>query len=618
VAAYEPMLGGEENPFKQPIAKDDAKLRVPSDEHVQEAPFGETFFPGASVGYSLVTVKNLQYENVKKNATGKVVHEFYTARDFPTIVRATGMDPARDKGNPVFKFLNISSVDHMAVTQGYAIELNDMHGKQKGQKVYQEFDDEQPISGIEYKYAVDPANPKRLLNMGLTIDAKGNINKDKDLIGYDYDIIADAREQSTKTVSGGLTGNLESFLAFIVPVVIPVPLPDYSQQSVRFRSMVITKVINQYGIVTETTAFDNKANVKTENLLWDKETGEVLLTKTINNFEDPVYAFTYPAHWAYEGMGQAYKNTNLKTTVAAFESLNGLFAVGDEVLLGDERLWVLEIAPKVKLVDREGRVVKASDYDSDDKITVLRSGRRNQQTTPVGKVTCLSNPLREAGNNKLTLVFEDVVTAEATEFSDDGNLFCECGIIPGVTVYNPFVKGTQGNWRSRKTYTYLTGRTQSKKNGNTNIRKDGTFASFSPFWTFNGNAWGPSYDRWTFVSEASLYSPYGYSLEDKDALGRYSAAVYGYNHQLPISVSANSRYQETAFDNFEDYEYYDCENFDRHFSFKRSLYKTEEGNVTGTCSLSNSKSHTGRSSLKVNNGSSNIKLKKIIQPCPEE
>ena len=109
--------------------------------------------------------------------------------------------------------------------------------------MYQEFDDENPISGIEYKYATDPANPKRLLNLAYAIDDKGNINKDKDLIGYDYDIIADAREQSTKTVSGGFTGNLESFLAAIVPVVIPVPLPDYSQQSMRFRSMVITKVV---------------------------------------------------------------------------------------------------------------------------------------------------------------------------------------------------------------------------------------------------------------------------------------------------------------------------------------------------------------------------------------
>lgn len=619
VASYEPALGGEENPFKQPFAKKDAKLRIPSGEHVQEGPFGETFFPSPSVGYSKVTVKNLQYANVNKTATGKVVHEFYTAKDFPTIVRQTGIEAMREKGNPVFKILSISSIDEMTVSQGYTIELNDMHGKQKGQKVYQQFDDEQPISGVEYKYATDPSDSRRLLNYAHTIDNKGRINKQKELIGYDYDIIADAREQKTEGGSGGLTGNMESFIAAIVPVAVPVVLPVFSYERTRFRSMIMTKVVNQYGIIIETTAFDDKSNIKTENILWDKETGEVLLTKTINNFEDPIYTFNYPAHWVYDGMGQAYKNTNIASSIASLSTIQSLLTKGDEVLLIGQKYWIAEVYPQVKLIDNQGIEAKFTDFDAGDMLEVIRSGRRNQQAVSIGQITCLTNPFTELDNNYYGLDFREVIAAQATEFSDKGDLFCECELEPG-TPYNPFLKGTQGNWRSRKAYTYLTGRTQSVKNGNVNTRKDGVFTSFAPFWVYNGNGWGANYINWTFVSEASLYSPYGYSLEDKDALGRYSSAVYGYNHQLPISVAANAKYRETGFDNFEDYNYYDCVNFDRHFSFKKSLISTTAPDFTGVCNLTNSHSHTGRSSIRIKKSETQpgtIKIRKVIEPCPQ-
>ena len=35
---------------------------------------------------------------------------------------------------------------------------------------------------------------------------------------------------------------------------------------------------------------------------------DVLLTRTQNEFNDPVYNFNYPGYWAYSGMDLAYKN----------------------------------------------------------------------------------------------------------------------------------------------------------------------------------------------------------------------------------------------------------------------------------------------------------------------
>ncbi|HEY0029125.1 MAG TPA: hypothetical protein VGC65_00090, partial [Bacteroidia bacterium] len=100
VTAYEPLLGGDENPFRQPLPYDIKKLMVPNDQFYQEDPFGESFFPSPSVGYSKVTVKNIQRTGVTKHATGKVVHEFYTSRDFPTITKRSDVEHVRAKDAP--------------------------------------------------------------------------------------------------------------------------------------------------------------------------------------------------------------------------------------------------------------------------------------------------------------------------------------------------------------------------------------------------------------------------------------------------------------------------------------------------------------------------------------
>ena len=58
--------------------------------------------------------------------------------------------------------------------------------------------------------------------------------------------------------------------------------------------------------------FDKGSMVSTKNLLYDAETGQVVVTRTNNEFNQPVYSTTYPAWWAYDGMGPAYKNTEVR------------------------------------------------------------------------------------------------------------------------------------------------------------------------------------------------------------------------------------------------------------------------------------------------------------------
>ncbi len=618
VASYEPLIGGEENPFRQPIFSKEFKFFIPSESHMQEEPFGEGFFPSASVGYSSVSVKSIRSGSSNTfTGTGKVVHEFYTTRDFPTIVRQTTTQAIRDKPFPLLNFIKLLSRDDMTVSQGYCIELNDMNGKPKGQKVYAEGDNDHPISSIEHKYKTDPGNPKHLSNKVLTMDKSGAATE-SDLVGVDYDIVVDMREQTTKSRSGGLGGNLEAFIA-LFPFAIPMIWPSYSQETVCFRSSVITKVINRYGILESTTAKDLTSTVTTSNMLYDKLTGEVLLTKTMNQYEDPVYAMTYPAHLAYSGMGPAYLNAG--NTVSVDEAVTNpstYFVEGDELSVGNELGWVFQVLPKLIVMDKNGETMDLLDLQNDgvlSMVKIIRSGRKNQQTIPMSKFTSLTNPLQDIGSQTYRIVTEKIIHADATIFTQESGLFCECSLQQNPVngsypAYNPYLKGQKGYWKVKRNYLKLSDRTQTRFNGNLAVRKDGIYTHYNPFYKpNNGYEWLMDTTGWVYTSEVTLFSPYGYELETRDPLYRYSSSVYGYNYKLPILVAANAQYKEVGFDGFEDYDYYSpCQS--QHFGYKQALNEV--------ASVSPQFSHSGKRSIKLEGRGTSVKLRRVIVPCPNK
>ncbi len=52
--------------------------------------------------------------------------------------------------------------------------------------------------------------------------------------------------------------------------------------------------------------------------MYDAETGKMIANRTNNEFDKPVYNVTYPAWWAYSGMGPAYKNIDATYTGVNF------------------------------------------------------------------------------------------------------------------------------------------------------------------------------------------------------------------------------------------------------------------------------------------------------------
>lgn len=595
VASYEPAFGADENPFQQPEFYSNEMLLAPDESNYQMNPFGQQFFPTASVGYSKVVVRDIQRANVSRTATGKVEHQFYTAKEFPTIVDRTDLNPLRQKST-LFTFFFNKSKDEMTASQGFVIETNDMHGKPKSQHVYAA-NQNSPISSVEYHYKSEPftyqgALVRRLVNTVSSITKSGASTSST--IGINYEAVADFRKSKSETVAGSVDFNINFTIPFIL---VPTTFGTYNYDKTAFRSATLTKVIERFGILETTIAKDLGSEVKTQNLAYDSETGSVLLTKTQTNFNDAVYNLTVPAHWYYDQMGQAYRNIDYeKTETMVFIAGGSAQVTGANLSLGDELVlteiftndpyfaWVTDVSSNgVKLMEKNGNLIQGIFT----KLKVIRSGRRNLQMTPIGTITLRNNPLGQISTN----FFEQVLQAGATEYSDNWRTFCACFLGEGAGenyTTNPYVLGNKGTWRPVASYVHLSGRDQTYEQQNSNIRNDGFMTSFNPFYKFANGKWNIDRQNWTYTSSVTEFSPFGQALETKDALNRFTSSIFGYNQTLATAVAANTRYRELGYNGFEDYDYVNCS--DNHFK------------IADETKLVSTESHTGRYSLKVSEG----------------
>ncbi|MGQ3012528.1 MAG: hypothetical protein ACT6QS_02370 [Flavobacteriales bacterium] len=447
VAAYEPSMGADENPFKLPVYSDNPNLKLVMEERFYiEEPFGESFFPGAGVGYARVEVKDIVYDaGVTSKSTGRSVEEFYTARDFPIITRNTKLDAVPKKSNPIVSLLSFNSWNFMNVSQGYSIEVNDMHGKKKASRIYAEGATE-PLSYTEYYYRTD-ANG-RLDNMFPVLDTKGEQTISE--VGVEYDMVADFREQNTESMSGSLAFNLNYGQAGPIPIISFSLFPGFKRDHTRFRSAVVTKVIQRYGLEEKRVSYEKGALLETRTLALDKMTGNTLVQELTNAYRDKYYRTELPAHWAYKGMGQASENilfsfgTSGSSDVSRFDRSTGeikptlypYLLPGDEVFMYRKilgltppvnsnayRYWVARDASenKLYLIDYTGnKATFSSAYPAELTFYVVRSGHRNVQHNELGGVTSVYNPIQNvSGVDKL--VFNDdmrPINTNANEYAE--------------------------------------------------------------------------------------------------------------------------------------------------------------------------------------------------------
>ncbi len=421
VAEYEPLVGGDEIPHHLPsdMYKSRDFLFASPDLYLVQ-PYGEQYFPAPGVGYSSVTVKSLGSTNLnKKTASGITINEFYTAKDFPVLVEQT--EVAACKFSPTINIPGIGSVDidNKGYSQGYLIQLNDMHGKQKSVSTYpyqanMSSFNTPPVSKVEYLYNTDSQG--KLSSTVSVLDNDGSVRQGK--LGETSEMLVDMIEHSNFYLSAGAAANID------VPVFSI--WPSFSYSHAMHRSVVNVKLVNKVGTLVRTQATQDGTLITTNNLLFDSETGQPLYTSVTNNFDEPVYTYNYAAHWYYPGMKAAYRNIGARYSFSGITQntsqeylFNGLphaecFMRGDEVLINTGSLfapsyrtyWV-SVANSalvngsynynVKFIDETGTPLTNTNNPVDLKI--VHSGFRNQQSASSGKLVTLQDMFNISGGN---------------------------------------------------------------------------------------------------------------------------------------------------------------------------------------------------------------------------
>jgi hypothetical protein len=453
VAAYEPIIGGEENPLHQAKKYVESIPMLTKNNLFFEYPVNESYYPAAHVGYSKVTVMSLPSAvrsgrtlansqsafptpgaNVNFGSTGKTEHEFYTAKDFPVITDETEKGNLQDRYTIPIPFIGAISADKLATNQGYSIVTNDMHGKQKKVTNYRQNRDgsfdSNPISWVAHNYLSEQRVSKGQEYSALTNVLKDNedgtlrlptaaerSNPSSKLVhfGQETEMFHDMRQFEDKTWGGGARYNTDIVYIPVIFAVIPIPVPmvwpSISTNTVSLKMTVTNKIIFRSGILVSTEAFDEGSKVVTSNLKWDKLTGAPLVTTLTNDFGNPIYSYSLPAFHEYQGMGAAYQNIGLTFSINSvqkdpirdelyqfFTSLpDGTLRAGDELLLYDPSSQFETPLTKVVYTgkDSDGDHIVYTEHALTAiayRCMIVRSGFRNQLSVMAGTTSGLSDP----------------------------------------------------------------------------------------------------------------------------------------------------------------------------------------------------------------------------------
>jgi hypothetical protein len=462
VASWEPALGAEENPHRQALEFYNKTPKADYDYRVMEVPFAEMMYPSASVGYSRVETRSIHRDTVK-NAAGISVSEYYTTREFPTTSSYTPLSEynAEDRyeSGALDKILKVDLKTAVALSQGFKVDLNDMNGKMKKQATYAPNNLNDPISYTENFYSMVKTGQSTFkLNHNFPVIAGSDGKITQSVVGREIEMMTDFREHKQQTITTNINFNIDVIAGLFIPIPIPTNWKPVTKESNTYRSSSVLKVVNHYSMLDSVVAVDKGSMVSTKNLVYDAETGDPLLTRTNNEQNKPIYNFSYPAHWAYSGMGLAYKNIDVFYDDLTFR--NGklesnvnfnLFESGDEIMVTSyqtpgpsgvapcdlgalpknnaKKIWAIHtsktgsLTPQWLFVDENGTPYSAAKVS----MRIIRSGKRNMFGSALGSITSLANPINSVSGQ---LVFNDnteIIQTAAATYKDhwrvDNSLF---------------------------------------------------------------------------------------------------------------------------------------------------------------------------------------------------
>ncbi len=524
VATNEPSQGREENALvgilERKKQKFFSKITNGRDTKQFEGPLGESVMPSASVSHSRVVIKNI---HSGKTSTGYVINKYHTVKEFPFDVEFS--DLSKEKGT--YRKFNLSlplglfnlNMNRAWITQGYLFKENDMHGKIASKATYagnydaNTFNETAFTSKTSYNYTKPGTSiPALLFDSGSDSFTKEMLNPGNE---EDITMFSSSVKEKTNDFSIEIDLNVQS-----VPTYVSLGLGfSYSYSEQLLCQHVTSKIVNYKSYLLSTTNITDGVTQTTENLAFDRNTGDPVLTRTFDGFMAPnekintekpgtgkhsgyYYSLNIPAAWMYPNMGAK------TAAVADKDKTNQLTAVaGNVVTYGSNALYDYMLAPTPSSV--------------------------NTNWSPV------TNPLT------------NVVSASATTYT---NQWFPSGsdVVAEYTISATAVTALNKFYYPVKTYAYRDNVTDAN-DATTKIYSGGlaNTVAGNAFKFFNWLTPASNTAVWYSDGTITRYSPYGYPVEEVDVLGIISSAKFGYNNTLPVSVVQNAKYNETKFIDFE-------------------------------------------------------------------
>ncbi len=582
VATNEPSEGREENSVVRYLKKRDDRnflefLAAGSDLAQGEGPLGETLLPGPTVNYARVVTKSI---HSGKTSTGFTVTEFNTVRDYPMKARNTSLNLETSIVDAVLEVLLQSSMSRYWASQGYAFELNSMHGQQKRIAKYGgEYDPDDPgksylVESAEFEY-YEPGEKIPMFNgpsEAITFESPGK----------EVELVTEAKEVEDRTDFFAVSA--DGGFKFPGLLLTPDPFftfdrPNYTYDEAIVKTYVTNKIVHYPVFQKSITTFKEGIQHKQTFAAFDPATGEPVITLNADAFDGlnlpqsadhkgSYASYSFPAWQQYPQLGQAAYNYRLRGFGATYNQGSKILAVtsgGERIGVGDKiRLRAgagLHALYDVTGVGAGGTSINLQLVSHSFDLAggtvdweIIRSGRRNQLNISAGSLTTYGRDSADVvGTSDLTQLSSGVVSASATVFSDywpyDAGLYGE--VFPGsMNTPTDYETGVRGRLRPSRSYVYRRD-VQSGVAASTdrNYNDAGVMSGFSFFdWANTGNNGA----NWVGLTEVTKVSPHGEVLEEVDVLGIPSAARFAHSNQVPRMVAANAEFGSLVFRSFEE------------------------------------------------------------------
>lgn len=483
VATNEPGGIREENAlvgflprFKQSFAD---KVISGRDKEQSEGPLQEGVLPGPSVGYSRIITKSI---HSGKTNPGFAIKEFYTAKDYPVKMKMTEMDRSHKDYLPIITGLVNKITNNLWVSQGYSFEINSMHGQLRSSSTY----------AGDYSDMLNPNTSLLVSQEVLTYFQPGEelpILDPSDLtysttmpLGKEMDMAMEAKVVEDINTDGNVEFDADVGIFGIITLPLLSAFPSMTYTETKLHTHTTTKIVSYPAIVKSTKSYADGIYHISENVAFNSENGQPIMTRTTDGFADlnllasnnhnGTYTnYKFPGSLEYENISQKAKNER-KTVLSGngiridkivegnkaylmFSSTSVFPAPANSVcaamanFVGGDLIKLFKIGSPNLGLFHTGAVVgnkieiQPTNYtslgsgESDVDIEIIRSGRTNQLNVNVGSVTTYGQSTVNVTPIDSTLLYNRKAFADLlTSSMSTGDTIFPADIPEGIEFFN--------------------------------------------------------------------------------------------------------------------------------------------------------------------------------------